>query len=96
MPPYASVIDIDQAKLPSAAQVQAWSGAQFAAALRHDQSQVAYNSSFRQLLHVGYKVAAQMGRRYTDALVRFQDVVAANVTQNLFDRHLRPIFVGET
>jgi hypothetical protein len=92
--PYASVIDIDPAKLPTAAQVQQWTGPQFAAALRHDQSQAAYNSSLRQLLHVGYKVAAQMGPRYTQALDTFRDVIATNVTQNLFDRHLQPIFVG--
>ena len=93
--PYASVIDIDRAKLPTAAAVNAWSGNEYAAALRHDQSNARYNPHLRQLLHVGYKVAANMGARYTDALKTYEEMVAANVTQNMYDRHLRRVFVGE-
>ena len=62
--PYASVIDIDKKKLPAAAVVNGWSSHQFVSALRHDQKNPAYNSSFRQLLHVSFKVAAQKGDRY--------------------------------
>ena len=51
-----------------------------------------YNPHFRQLLHVGFKVAAGMGKRFTDALEANEQVVGRNVTENLFDRHLRPIF----
>jgi hypothetical protein len=91
--PYATVIDIDNARLPSIREVAGWAGEQYAGALRHDQSNPHYNPHFRQLLHVGFKVAAQMGERYTDALKRFEGVVAANVTQNIFDRHLRRVFI---
>ena len=35
--PYATVIDIDRKKLPSAATVNGWSAEQFVSALRHDQ-----------------------------------------------------------
>ena len=91
--PYASVIDIDKSKLPSADQVKAWSGEQYASTLRHDQSSPHYNPHFRQLLHVGYKVAAQMESRFTDALKRFEAVIAKNVTENTFDRHLKRIFI---
>jgi len=91
--PYVSVIDIDKAKLPSADQVKAWSGQQYASALRHDQSSPQYNPHFRQLLHVGYKVAAQMEARFTDALKRFESVIAQNVTENMFDRHLKRVFI---
>ena len=93
--PYASVIDIDRAKLPTVDQVTGWSGEQYAAALRHDQDNRQYNPSFRQLLHVGYKVAAQMGDRFTDALAKHEAVIAANVTENTFDRHLKRVFVDE-
>ena len=92
--PYATVIDIDQAKLPDANTVAGWSGEQYANTLRHDQSCDTYNPHFRQLLHVGYKVAAEMGERYLDALKEFQDVIAKNVTENIFDRHLKRIFIG--
>jgi len=57
--PYASVIDIDKKKLPSAAVVNGWSSKQVTDALRHDQKNPAYNPSFRQLLHVSFKVAAK-------------------------------------
>jgi hypothetical protein len=92
--PYATVIDIDYAKLPAPAVVDAWTSEQFTSALRHDQSDGAYNPSLRQLLHVGFKVAASMGDRYLDALEANEEIVARNVTTNLFERHIRPIFLG--
>jgi len=45
-------------------EVNQWTSAQFTSALRHDPRSPAYNSSLRQLLHVGFKVAAKMGPRY--------------------------------
>ena len=92
--PYAAVIDIDPAGLPSPAEVAGWGGEEYAAALRHDQSCAAYNPSFRQLLHVGYKVAAELGVRYLDALAEFEGVIAANVTENILEQHVKPVFLG--
>jgi tagaturonate epimerase len=93
--PYATVIDIDDTKLPTAAEVNGWTGKQYVAALRHDDSNPAYNPSFRQLLHVGFKIAAKMGPRYLEALEANEDVVAQNVTENLWERHIKPVFLGE-
>ena len=92
--PYATVIDIDPAKLPSPDEVRGWSSDQYTSALRHVQSNPAYNSSFRQLLHVGFKIAAKMGRRYLDLLEANEAVIARNVTENLYDRHIAPVFLG--
>ena len=92
--PYATVIDIDPAKLPRPEEVNGWTSEQFVSALRHDQGNKAYNQSFRQLLHVGFKVAAKMGDRYLNALKENEAVVARNVTTNLFDRHIKPVFLG--
>jgi hypothetical protein len=92
--PYASVIDIDRARLPTPRQVAAWDGGQYVAALRHDPANSAYNPSFRQLLHVGFKVAAAMGDRYAKALSQYEQAIAHNVTTNIFDRHLKPIFLS--
>jgi hypothetical protein len=92
--PYATVIDIDKAKLPSPAEVDGWSGAEYADALRHDQACLRFNPHFRQLLHVGFRVAAEMGQRYLEALDSCRDAVARNVTVNILDRHLRRVFVG--
>lgn len=92
--PYATVIDIDPAKLPSPEEVRNWSSEQYTSALRHVQSSPAYNSSFRQLLHVGFKIAAKMGPRYLDLLEANEAVIAKNVTENLYNRHIAPVFLG--
>jgi hypothetical protein len=94
--PYASVIDIDRAKLPGAAVVNRWNSRQFVSALRHDQKNPAYNPNFRQLLHVSFKVAAKKGGRYLNALKKHEAVVAKNVTENLFERHMKPLLLGQT
>jgi tagaturonate epimerase len=91
--PYAAVIDIDASQLPSAEKVAGWSSEQFVSALRHDQNNPAFNSSLRQLIHVGYKIAAQMGDRYLTMLEACEPTIAKNVTENLYDRHLKPLFV---
>ena len=92
--PYATVIDIDYAALPKPEEVAGWTSTQYTDALRHDQANAGYNQSFRQLLHVGFKVAAKMGPRYLEALEANEDVVAKNVTTNLFERHIKPLFLG--
>jgi hypothetical protein len=90
--PYATVIDIDPTRLPDPKAVAAWSSDDFVHALRHDPPCPAYNSSFRQLIHVAFKVAAEMGSRYTDALKANEAIIARNVTHNLLVRHILPIF----
>ncbi|MDP4610576.1 MAG: tagaturonate epimerase family protein [Opitutales bacterium] len=90
--PYATVIDIDQNKLPTPEEVNAWSSQQYVDALRHDQSCPDYNLHLRQLIHVGFKIAAEMGDRYTNALKANEAIIARNVTGNLYERHLLPIF----
>jgi hypothetical protein len=92
--PYTSVIDIDRSKLPSAETVNGWGPEQFVSALRHDQRNKSFNPNLRQLLHVGYKVAAKMGCRYLDALEACESSVSKNVTENLYERHLKPIFLN--
>jgi hypothetical protein len=94
--PYASVINIDKAKLPTTAGVSGWNSRQFTDALRHDPHNPAYNPSFRQLLHVSFKVAAKMGDRYLNALKMHEAVVAKNVTENLFERHMKPLLLGQS
>jgi tagaturonate epimerase len=91
--PYAAVIDIDPRRLPVAREVDGWSSEQYVAALRHDPACAAFNPSLRQLLHVGYKIAAQMGDRYLDLLRRYEPTIARSVTANLFERHIRPLFL---
>ncbi len=93
--PYASVIDINETDLPTPEEVDLWDGTLYANTLRHDAKNPEYNLSFRQLLHVGYKVAAEMGDQYLDALKAYDISIAVNVTQNIFERHVKPIFLGK-
>jgi hypothetical protein len=92
--PYATVIDIDKARLPDPREVRDWSSEQYTSALRHVRGAAAYNSSLRQLLHVGFKVAARMGDRYLGLLKANEAVIAKNVTENLYERHIAPVFLG--
>jgi hypothetical protein len=92
--PYLSVIDIDRAKLPGKAEVSAWNSKQYVSALRHDPKCAGFNPHLRQLLHVGYKVAAKKGENYLDRVRRANGHIERNVTTNLFERHLKPLFVG--
>jgi len=92
--PYATVVDIRRSELPSPEQVREWSSEQYTSALRHVPASQAYNRSFRQLLHVGFKIAAKMGNRYLDLLRQNEAVIAKNVTENLYERHIVPVFLG--
>lgn len=90
--PYADVIDINFAALPSPDEVDEWDSKKYVDTLRHDQSNPSYDPNVRQLLHVGYKMAARMGERFTDALEIYRADIERNVTENLYERHLKPLF----
>jgi tagaturonate epimerase len=92
--PYASVIDIDRTQLPTAATVNSWTGPQLASAVRHIPSHPQFNAHIRQLLHVSFKVAAKQGQRYLDLLKSNAEIVGQQVTENIYDRHLKPLFIG--
>ena len=90
--PYASVIDINPSQLPTVETVNGWSAEHYANALRHDLECSDYNPSFRQLIHVAYKVASELGDVYLQALENECEGVGNNVTNNLLQRHILPIF----
>jgi len=92
--PYATVIDIDRARLPAPEVVAKWDGAALADALTHNPAQARFNPHLRQLLHVSFKVAAEMGGAYLDALEQARATIAPCVTGNLYDRHIQPLFIG--
>ena len=90
--PYATVIDINPANLPTAEQIASWDGNQYARALRHNQQDPLYNPDFRQLVHVSYKIAAELAPEFYAALERNADVVAEQVKENILDRHIARLF----
>jgi hypothetical protein len=90
--PYADVIDIEDSLLPSAEEVQGWSSEKYANTLRHIPGHPDYNNNFRQLIHVGYKVASEMGEKYTSLLKQHKDIIGQCVEENIYDRHLKRLF----
>jgi hypothetical protein len=90
--PYATVIDIKKDKLPSSKEVESWTGEKLANTLRHISDHPDYNPNFRQLIHVGYKVAAEYGIEYTDALEKNKKIVEQQVIENIYDRHIKRLF----
>ena len=90
--PYADVIEIDATKLPTAEEVSSWSSEKFANTLRHIPGHPDYNPNFRQLIHVAYKVASEMGGNYTNLLEKYADIVGSCVEENIYDRHFKRLF----
>lgn len=92
--PYLAVIAIDREALPSPKEVSSWDSREFVEALEHDQACERFNPHFRQLLHISFRVAAEMGDRFTDLLDSFRETIEARVTDNLLRRHIGPLFLG--
>jgi len=90
--PYADVIDIDDSKLPTVEEVNTWTSEKYANTLRHIPGHPDYNPNFRQLVHVAYKVAAEMGDNYTHLLEKYSDVIGNCVEENIYERHLKRLF----
>ncbi len=90
--PYSTVIDIKESELPSPSKVETWSSSQFADSLRHIPGHPLYNPSFRQLIHVGYKIAAEYSNVYISHLNQNAGIVGKQVTENLFGRHFGRLF----
>jgi tagaturonate epimerase len=90
--PYRTVIDIDRARLPDPGVVAGWTSADYVSALQHANAGSAFNPDLRQLLHIGFRVAAEMGERFLNALRANQSIIGPSVSSNLFEYHLKPIF----
>ena len=90
--PYATVIDVDVAKLPAPEEVAKWDADTYARTMRHNQEDPLYNPSFRQLIHVSYKIAAELADEFLPALEKHTDVIGEQITANLCDRHIARLF----
>jgi tagaturonate epimerase len=92
--PYRTVIDIDRNRLPDRATVLGWNSTDYVEAIRHDRACPKFNRDFRQLVHIGYKVASEMGDRFTRMMEECRSTIESNVTANIYHRHIRPLFMG--
>ena len=91
--PYTAVIDIDRSMLPDAGEVESWDSHTFVATLRHDLNCKAYNPHFRQLLHIAFKIAAEIGKRFLSVVRNNEKIVFEQVCGNLFERHIKRLFM---
>ncbi len=90
--PYATVIDIDRAALPAPDVVNTWTARTFVKKLTHNPDEPLYDINARQLLHVSYKVAVELGDEFLSALDKYETEIARHVTENILERHIKRIF----
>lgn len=91
--PYSTVIDIDRKDLPAPETVREWDAQKFFGTLRHVPGHPDFNRNFRQLLHVGYKVAAEHGEIFLRLVEGNEKVIGPLVTENLYEKHIKPLFI---
>ena len=60
--------------------------------LTHDNSCPDYNPDMRQLMHVGYKLAAMQIDRYFELLEKYSVIVNECVFTNIYERHMKLLF----
>ncbi len=89
---YKTVLSIDRQQLPAPGDFK--SGKEYADALRHQQDNPTYNPDFRQLMHCAYKLAAERGKEFNALLDKHREKIEQNVTYNLYERHLKPLFLS--
>jgi tagaturonate epimerase len=90
--PYADVIDINISGLPSKQVVDGWSASKMADSLRHIPGNKDYNPNIRQLIHVGYKLAAMNMKEYFALLEANEKTVSECVYENIYNRHICRMF----
>ena len=87
------VVSIDTTRLPPPSEVDGWSSEEFVGALEHNPGHPRFNRNFRQLIHISFRVAAEMGARFPGALEAHAATIGTHVTRNLLERHLKPLFL---
>jgi len=92
--PYAPVVDIEKDQLPYPEAFCEWTGQIIAAKLEHNPDSLEFDPQIRQFLHCSYKIAAEQGEDFIRHLQQNKNLVADRVTYNLYERHIKPLFVG--
>ena len=87
------MLNINKSQLPEAEEVNSWTSRQFSDALVHNTNCAEYNPNFRQLIHVGYKIAVELGIEFSGALEKYRNIIGKNVKNNILERHLKLLFM---
>lgn len=91
--PYLHSVEISKDKLPLPSEVMKWNRDQLVNALRHEPKSKLLDTNFRQLLHISFKIAAEKGKIYYDAMEGAREIISNCVTNNLYERHIKHIFL---
>jgi hypothetical protein len=92
--PYLTVIAIDRQALPTPDQVDLWSAQEYVETLEHNQACKRFNSHFRQMVHISFRVAAEKQPQYLALLRSNRNSIESHVSDNILKRHIEPLFVG--
>ncbi len=92
--PYPDVLEINTKKLPLVEELKKKGSKEMAKALRHDKSCKNFNPHLRQLIHCAYKIAAENNKTFSFLLDKHRVEIEKNVTFNLYEKHLKPLFIG--
>ena len=80
--------------LPAPGDVAGWTSAQYTGALRHDQKCPGLQSQRAPVAARGLQGGGQNGRALSDMLEECEEPISRNVTQNLYERHIQPLFLN--
>ncbi len=91
--PYKPVVDISQGELPSPEIFNGWNGRIIKEKLEHNTTNTTFDPQLRQFFHCSYKVAAEAEETFTQLLEKNAGMIGERVTQNLFVKHIAPLFL---
>jgi len=92
--PYLTVIAIDRGALPKPADVDSFSAREYVETLEHNQACRRFSIHFRQMVHISFRLAAERLSQYLDLLKSNRASIESHVTDNIFKRHIQPLFLG--
>lgn len=93
--PYLTVTDIHFDSLPKPVEFAGWDGKKIVSALEHNTSNPGFHHGLRQFFHCSYKIAAEEGEAFILLLEKNSSEIGQRVTENLFERHIKPLYVGD-
>ena len=90
--PYADVLDISVKALPAAEELGSWDAQKLVHTIEHNPGHKDYNKDVRQLLHVGYKIAAEQRELFDQLRKENIFMLERRVTENIYQKHILRLF----
>jgi hypothetical protein len=91
--PYLHSVEIDKSKLPQPIELMNWSGEKLVNCLQHEYKSKTLDVNLRQLLHISFRIAAEKGKIYYEAMEEASASISECVSNNLYERHIKNIFI---